>query len=312
MNELTFEDFSRLKKEEQLNTLREEYKYSKANEGELKICNLILCHQLNKKQLQLIFQADRIFFSTNVRKLLDICEEKFNNDLPVSDIKESDLKDLGVITLFQSIIEINASEDMLVEYLNLATLEWARNKFYDLRTVPTIESALVNMDNMIKSIEGTVSSTKYYNISDDIMSMFEYYDSDTKVIKTGIKSFDSWFLLEPSDFCLVAGESGTGKTTFSINLIDGLVNNGNRGIFFSLEMNNIHFYLITLFRMTICTHSTNIIFYFFNTNHLLPPIIKLLHWFIKQQFIFTFSTISVFRYIYRYSFYIFFIIFFKF
>lgn len=242
MNELTFEDFSRLKKEEQLNTLREEYKYSKANEGELKICNLILCHQLNKKQLQLIFQADRIFFSTNVRKLLDICEEKFNNDLPVSDIKESDLKDLGVITLFQSIIEINASEDMLVEYLNLATLEWARNKFYDLRTVPTIESALVNMDNMIKSIEGTVSSTKYYNISDDIMSMFEYYDNATKVMRTGIKSFDSYFLLEPTDVLLLGGQSGTGKTAFSLQLVDGLVNNGNRGIFFSLEMNNIQMY----------------------------------------------------------------------
>lgn len=241
MSELTFEEFSNLKKEEQINKLREEYKNHKTNEGELKICNLLIVHKLNKKQLQLIFQADRTFFSTNVRKLLDICEEKFNSDLPI-EFTEDEIKDISVISLISSVIEINASKDMLVEYLNLVTLEWARNKFYELRTVPTTESALEAITDMINSIEGTVSSTKYYNISDDIMSIFEYYDSGTKIMRTGIKSFDNWFLLEPSDFFLLGGQSGTGKTTYSLNLIDGLVSNGNRGIFFSLEMNNIQLY----------------------------------------------------------------------
>ena len=241
MNELTFEDFSKLKKEEQLNKLKEEYKNNKTNEGELKICNLLSVHQLNKKQLKLIFQADRMFFSTNVRKFLDICEEKFSNDLPIT-FSQNEIKDIGVITLLASVMEINASADMLVEYLNLVILEWARNKFEELRTVPTTESALERMNDMIKAIEGTVSNTKYYNISDDIMSMFEYYDNATKVMRTGIKSFDSYFLLEPTDVLLLGGQSGTGKTAFSLQLADGLVNNGNRGIFFSLEMNNIQLY----------------------------------------------------------------------
>lgn len=56
MNELTFEDFSKLKKEEQLNKLKEEYKNNKTNEGELKICNLLAVHQLSKKQLKLILK----------------------------------------------------------------------------------------------------------------------------------------------------------------------------------------------------------------------------------------------------------------
>ena len=241
MSELTFEQFSNLRKEEQLERLREEYKNNKTNEGELKICNLLFVHKLSKKQLQLIFQADRMFFSTSVRKFLDMCEEKFNNDLPI-EFTEEELNDISIISLIDAIIEINASEDMVVEYLNLVTLEWARNKFYELRAVPTIENALENINNMVKSIEGTVSSTKYYNISDDIMSIFEYYDSGTKVMKTGINSFDNWFLLEPSDFFLLGGQSGTGKTTYALNLVDGLVSNGNRGIFFSLEMNNVQLY----------------------------------------------------------------------
>ncbi len=74
------------------------------------------------------------------------------------------------------------------------------------------------------------------------MSMFEYYDNDTRIMKSGIKSFDSWFLLEPSDLFLIAGQSGTGKTSYATNVVDGLINNGNRGIFFSLEMNNIQLY----------------------------------------------------------------------
>lgn len=241
MNELTFEDFSNLKKEEQLNKLKEEWRNNKANDGELKICNLLAVHQLSKKQLKLIFQADRMFFSTNVKKFLDICEEKFNNNLPISFIQD-EIKDIGVITLLASVMEINASEDMLVEYLNLVTLEWARNRFGELRTAPTTDKALEELNSMIKAIEGTVSSTKYYNISDDIMSMFEYYDNATKVMKSGIKSFDDWFLLEPTDVLLIGGQSGTGKTAFSLQLVDGLVNNGNRGIFFSLEMNNIQLY----------------------------------------------------------------------
>lgn len=241
MNKLTFEQFSNLKKEEQLERLREEYKNNKTNDGELRICNLLFIHKLNKKQLEMIFKADRIFFSTTVRKFLDMCEQKFNSDLPI-EFNKDEINDISIISLLDSVININASDDMLLEYLNLATLEWARNKFEELRTVPTTQNALEKMNEMIKTIEGTVSSTKYYNISDDIMSMFEYYDNDIKVIRTGIKSFDEWFLLEPADVMLIAGQSGTGKSSFSMNVVDGLVSNGNRGIFFSLEMNNIQIY----------------------------------------------------------------------
>lgn len=241
MNDLTLDDFTKLKKEEQLNQLKEEYKNSKTSDGELSICNLLLLHKLSKKQLELIFKADRSFFSVNVRKLLDLCEEKYNNDLPIT-FTDNEIKDVGTLALLGSVMDINASDDMLVEYLNLVVLEWTRNEFSDLRTVPTTEQAMEKIKEIQKSIEGTVSSTKYYNISDDIMSMFEYYDNDTRIMKSGIKSFDSWFLLEPSDLFLIAGQSGTGKTSYATNVVDGLINNGNRGIFFSLEMNNIQLY----------------------------------------------------------------------
>ncbi len=164
MNDLTLDDFTKLKKEEQLNQLKEEYKNSKTSDGELSICNLLLLHKLSKKQLELIFKADRSFFSVNVRKLLDLCEEKYNNDLPIT-FTDNEIKDVGTLALLGSVMDINASDDMLVEYLNLVVLEWTRNEFSDLRTVPTTEQAMEKIKEIQKSIEGTVSSTKYYNIS---------------------------------------------------------------------------------------------------------------------------------------------------
>lgn len=241
MNNITLEEFNKLTKEQQLQTMLELQNKNKSNDAELQILALVLSNTLTKKQLEFIFNADSNFFTENMNKSLKLCKEKFDSDLLIS-FTESEIKDVGTLSIIASTIQFKPNPSMLVEYMNQVTLDWTRNKFKELTDVSTVEKAVEEINKINNSVVSTIGAVKVVNFSEDIDCLFEYYDKGSTYLKTGFGTFDEWIKLEPSDFCIIAGQSGTGKTAFALNLIDSMIKNGNNGIFFSLEMTNIQIY----------------------------------------------------------------------
>lgn len=201
---------------------------------EYEILNNIVVKKPTKEQFEKIYSC-REYFSEYGKKILDGFNISLDNeeyfDLRILQ-SLPDFYQKGIMNS-QSHLEITIDE-MLTEVKK----EYVKNTVKDLETSGTVEE----IENKLEQLKGVFKRTQVVeklNISDMGLKFFENLDKrkDEKTIKTR-----NWLRLNKNikfykgDVTVIAGRPGAGKTAIALSLALELAKNGNKGLFFSLEM----------------------------------------------------------------------------
>ena len=140
-------------------------------------------------------------------------------------------------------------DDLIKSARENAVLYQTKDKLAQLMTqilerkidAPTLASELHRLQQMTSDLES--GRVKFRTISD----WLDLYRTDLEIRRIGnYQKFNDAFLdtnltrkAEPGQIILIAGSTGNGKSAFSLNLINSMINCGMPVIYFSLEMDMI-------------------------------------------------------------------------
>lgn len=201
-----------------------------------------------------ITESDFTVFEYN--KIFKVCKYLSENNIAGTphDVDQALKKynDQSKITLL--FLETLASEDKdktfeiknSIEYLKLyssrrkikSILEKAQEK---LKKGEDSVSLMQDTVNALSNIND--SKNELYNLYDKVEEIPDLIDKrfdhkDTFIIKTGIKEFDDMVRLKRSNLVVVGAKTGSGKTTFCLNIARNMALNGVKVYFISTEMDS--------------------------------------------------------------------------
>lgn len=104
----------------------------------------------------------------------------------------------------------------------------------ELQTASSMDEVLSAESKLQKVTRGSVSVPSI-TYEDYIEKFLERKTSTLVAYKTGLSKLDQYLVISPGDFIILAGEQSSGKTAFSLELMNRFAKNGHKCVYFSLE-----------------------------------------------------------------------------
>lgn len=201
---------------------------------EYEIINNLLVNKPNEEKFKKIY-ACREYFTEYGRKILDAFKINSENE------EYFDLRVLNSLPVeYQHGIMNSRShlDKSLDEMLTEVKKEYVKNQ------VKSIESSVNvgDIENKLDKLKEVFKKTEVHEeifLKDMVFKFFANIDKQRE--KKSVKT-KNWLIFNknvrfyPGDITVIAGRPGAGKTAYALSLALELAKNGNKGIFFSLEM----------------------------------------------------------------------------
>ena len=201
---------------------------------EYELLNNILVKKPTQEQFDKIYSCKQ-YFTEYGKKLLDAFKINSDNE------EYFDLRILnGLPQEYQNGIMNSTShlETTLDEMLTEIKKEYVKNEVKTIQNSNNVEE----IENKLDKLKGVFKRTEIHeeiSLKDMALKFFNNIDSQRE--KKSIKT-KNWLRMNrnvryyPGDITVIAGRPGAGKTAYALSFALELVKNGNKGIFFSLEM----------------------------------------------------------------------------
>lgn len=201
--------------------------------NEIKILYCLLVCALDKKDQEKILSIPSKYLSDDVKEILSKCRTRILNN---------ELIDLSVIQekynkVARKIMEIEAYPERIDLYIKELKQDYLKHKLQLVASTGTAEDMLTEINNVRDELLGENTAIKKLNLKNVVVEYYKNIENPPKnPLKTGWKKFDQLVQMQAEDLVVVAGRPGMGKTAFILSQALNLAKNGNKGIFFSLEM----------------------------------------------------------------------------
>ena len=103
-----------------------------------------------------------------------------------------------------------------------------------LQVANTVDDVLKAESDLQKITRGSVKSSAI-SYADYVERFLERKTSALDAFQTGMSKLDRFLIVSPGDFIILAGEQSSGKTAFSLELMNRFASRGYRCAYFSLE-----------------------------------------------------------------------------
>lgn len=201
---------------------------------EYEIINNIITKKPTEEQFKKIYDC-RQYFSEHGKKILDSFNISLGNEEYFDLRVLQELPDFYQKGIMNSHSHIDTALD---EMLTEVKKDYVRNTVKDIEKSGTVEE----IEDKLEQLKGIFRKTQVVNklnIKDMGLKFFENLDKrkDEKTIKT-----KNWLRLNKNlkfykgDVTVISGRPGAGKTALALSFALELAKNGNKGLFFSLEM----------------------------------------------------------------------------
>lgn len=204
-------------------------------------------------------QAD-CFFDPRHKIIFETIEKMYNDNMPIDTVtlydrlqKDKNIESVGGLSFIAQLGNASSSANV-IHHCRIV------KEKYILRRVINISSETATMayddsldvfDILDKAQENITSiNTDNHNQDNSVSKlvresldrcskMSEMDDLSSVILKTGITDIDEKFKIWKSDQIIIAARPGCGKTTFALNLINGMGQQNIPGVAFSYEMDSI-------------------------------------------------------------------------
>ena len=181
------------------------------------------------------------YFSEEGQKLLDIIKSKRQNR---EIINEDTL--LNCSESYTRLVLDNGDLDLGTEFATKTYKELLTE--LEKKQAKEIAQKIINSDNIsdmsqgIEKLKTVFTRTKQVNKINLKQAAIKFFENLDKLDTEGFIKAKNWHIfnkaikLYKGDITVIAGRPGSGKTAFALSLGIELARNGNKGLFFSLEM----------------------------------------------------------------------------
>lgn len=200
---------------------------------EIKLLYCLLVCVLDRKDQERILSISDKFLSKEVKEVFIKCRAKLLAD---------ELIDTSVLVkenngIAYQLTKIEAYPERIDLYLKELKQDYLKRKLQLVAESGTVDDMLKEVSEVRDEILGETQTVKKLNLKNVVFEYFKNIDNPPKnPLRTGWKNFDNLVQMQAEDMVIVAGRPGMGKTAFILSQALTLARNGNKGIFFSLEM----------------------------------------------------------------------------
>lgn len=201
--------------------------------AEIKILYCLLFLGLSKKDQEKILDIPSKYLSSEVKEVFGRCKAKILADelVDISVLQEKDKK------IAYEISKIEAYSERLDLYIKELKQDYLKRKLQLVAEVGTTDEMLTELNSVRDELLGETHTVKKMNLKNVVFEYYKNIENPVKnPIKTGWKVFDKLVQMQSEDMVIIAGRPGMGKTAFILSQALSIAKNGNKGIFFSLEM----------------------------------------------------------------------------
>ena len=201
--------------------------------AEIKILYCLLFLGLSKKDQEKILDIPSKYLRSEVKEVFGRCKAKILADelVDISVLQEKDKK------IAYEISKIEAYSERLDLYIKELKQDYLKRKLQLVAEVGTTDEMLTELNSVRDELLGETHTVKKMNLKNVVFEYYKNIENPVKnPIKTGWKVFDKLVQMQSEDMVIIAGRPGMGKTAFILSQALSIAKNGNKGIFFSLEM----------------------------------------------------------------------------